>query len=267
MFSFFLKKNLADGWDNLFFLVLTNVFSIIVAVLTVFTFSFLGNINPLLQNLVMILFGGLFMVVNFAQGACALKIANFDSPSFGTFFRALTYVWKIGFAFGCFVVLGGLLIRVGILYYLELGNLLGLLIVALLGWFTFISAMALQWFVPLYFLQEQNGFMKCLKKSFIIFFDNPFFSFSCFLYNVLLFALSFVLFFLAPGFSGLVLSTTNALRLRLKKYDWLEEMEEKEPGFSSDRNKRYNVPWDELIKEDRETLGPRKLSSFIFPWR
>lgn len=267
MFGFFLKKNLADGWDNLFFLVLTNVFSIMVVAFGVFALKIAADINPWVQNLVLIALGGVMMTVNFAQGACALKMSNFDSPSFGTFFRAFTYVWKVSFSFGAFLVLAALLLRIGFIYYLGFGGKLGVLIIAVLGWFSLISAMALQWFVPLYFLQEQNGFMKCLRKSFIIFFDNPWFSIGCFLYNVLLFALSCVLFLLAPGFSGLVLSTTNALRLRLKKYDWLEEMEAKEPGFTNDRDKRYNVPWDELIKEDRETLGPRKLSSFIFPWR
>ncbi|MBR4373004.1 MAG: hypothetical protein IKP49_01400 [Treponema sp.] len=267
MFVFFLKKNFADGWDNLFFLILMNVFSILVVALGFLSFKYLAAINLWAVQFGLIVFGGIFMTVNFAQGACAFRLANFDSPSFGTFFRAFTYVWKIGFAFGCALTFAIFAIRMGIIYYIGLGSVLGLILVAFIGWFALISVMALQWFIPLYFLQEQNGFVKCLKKSFIIFFDNPWFSVGCFLYNILLLALSCITFLLAPGFAGLVLSTTNALRLRLKKYDWLEEMDEKEPGFSSNRDKRYNVPWEDLIKEDKETLGPRKLSSFIFPWK
>jgi len=269
MFKFFLKKNFADGWDNLFFLIISNVFSIVVVGGGFFAFRTLLSlsINPWLQNLVLIVLGGILMIVNFAYGANAAKIANFDTGSFGTFFRAFTYSWKIGFLFGAFLTTTILLIRIGILYYLSFNNNIGLLLIAFLGWFSLIGVIALQWFVPLYFLQEQNGFVKCLKKSFIIFFDNPWFSIVVFIYNVFLFALSCCCFLLIPGFSGLTLSTTNALRLRLKKYDWLEEMDKKEPGFSSDRDKRYNVPWDDLIAEDKEILGPRKLTSFIFPWK
>lgn len=268
MFKFFLKKNFADGWDNLFFIIISNVFSIVLIAGAVFAFKFMANsgINPWLQNLALIGFGGLFGILLFAYGANGAKMANFESPSFGTFFRAFTYVWKIGFLSGALLTLAILVIRMGILYYLSLGGIF-IILLAFLGWFLLISIMALQWFIPLYFLQEQNGFKKCLKKSFIIFFDNPWFSVGCFIYNVLLSVLSCMIFLLAPGFLGLNLSMTNALRLRLKKYDWLEEMEEKESGFMNNRDKRYNVPWDELIAEDVESLGPRKLGSFLFPWK
>ena len=33
------------------------------------------------------------------------------------------------------------------------------------------------------------------------------------------------------------------------------------------KKERRQIPWEELIYEDRETLGPRKLKSFIFPWK
>ena len=268
MFKFFLKKNFADGWDNLFFIILSNAFSILVIALTAAALRLLPDGGSLLlPALALILAGGVLMTLVFAYGAVAAKVANFDSGGFGTFFRAFTYSWKIGLCSGVALTAAVLVIRFGILYYMSFGNTFGLLMTAILGWFSLISAMALQWFVPLYFLQEQNGFSKCLKKSFIIFFDNPAFSVGCFLYNVLLFALSCVFFLLAPGFSGITLSTTNALRLRLKKYDWLEKMDEADPNFSASRDNRAAVPWSELISEDVETLGPRKLGSFIFPWR
>ena len=69
--------------------------------------------------------------------------------------------------------------------------------------------------------------------------------------------------FIAPGVNGITLAAMNATRLRLYKYDWLDE----HPGYINDRDKRANVPWDELIAQDKETLGPRKISSFLFPWK
>ena len=87
------------------------------------------------------------------------------------------------------------------------------------------------------------------------------------MYNLVIFAISCVTFLLIPGLNGIVLSSTNALRIRLYKYDWIEKMSETDPEFANDRDKRSEVPWDELLADDMESLGPRKPSSFIFPWK
>ena len=34
-----------------------------------------------------------------------------------------------------------------------------------------------------------------------------------------------------------------------------------------DRDRRNDVPWDELIADDKESLGPRNWKSFVFPWK
>ncbi|MBR4011819.1 MAG: hypothetical protein IKI98_03255, partial [Spirochaetaceae bacterium] len=87
------------------------------------------------------------------------------------------------------------------------------------------------------------------------------FSIFIFIYNLILAVLSCVVFVL-PGFSGICLSLNNALRLRLYKYDWLEE----HPDIPL-KEARKQIPWGELIAEDYETLGPRSFKSFIFPWK
>lgn len=271
MFKFFLKKNIADGWDNFFFLILQNVIPLALGIGSFFAIRFSSQINPMLPNLAFILCGGIFSIFVFACGMNAAKIANYDSATLVLFFKSIKHVWKIGFAFGVMVSVGAMFLRFGIAYYLSLyfknGSSIGILFTAILGWFSVICVIALQWFIPLYFLQDENNFAKCLKKSFIIFFDNAGFSVGVFIYNIILTLLSGLVFGLVPGIGGLVLSSTNALRLRLYKYDWIEEMNEKEPGFENDRDKRSEVPWDELLAEDKETLGPRKLGSFIFPWK
>jgi putative membrane protein len=68
--------------------------------------------------------------------------------------------------------------------------------------------------------------------------------------------------FIAPGVSGVILAYNNALRLRMYKYDWLET----QSGLSR-KDARRRIPWDELLAEDKETLGPRDFKSFIFPWK
>jgi hypothetical protein len=271
MFKFFIKKNFCDGWDNFFFLVLSNAITIVLLFAAYFAIRAMDAANPYLPLLGFVIFSGLLSIQLFAWGANAAKLADFRSPSFGVFFSALKSVWKIGFAFGAMIALSLLLARFAIAYYLTLyfrdGNVIGLVVTAGLGWFLLVSAISLQYFIPLYFLQENNGFKKCLKKSFIIFYDNVFFSIELFIYNLVIFVISCVTFMIIPGLNGIVLSSMNALRLRLYKYDWIEKMSENDPDFEKDREKRSEVPWDELLAEDMESLGPRKLTSFIFPWR
>ena len=48
----------------------------------------------------------------------------------------------------------------------------------------------------------------------------------------------------------------------MKDMKYLEE----HPELTT-KKERKNIPWEELIYEDRETLGPRKLRSFLFPWK
>ena len=74
-------------------------------------------------------------------------------------------------------------------------------------------------------------------------------------------ALTIITFGLIPGLNGINLTCTNALRLLLYKYDWIEV----NPTLT--RKEQKDVPWDDLLVNDRRTLGPRTLRSFIFPWK
>ena len=123
--------------------------------------------------------------------------------------------------------------------------------------------LALQWFLPIQ-AQLGNKFKKTLKKCFIIFFDNIGFSVFMFLYTLILAGISYFTATLIPGFAGILLSYNNAFRIRLYKYDWLEEHEEE---LKQHGKRKVRIPWGELIADDRETLGPRTLKSFIFPWK
>lgn len=271
MFRFFFKKNFADGWDNLFFLILSNVITVAFAAGSGFVVLKALTVNNLIGSALFVVCSGIVSIIVFAFGAVAAKVADFRAASFSVFLKAIKHVLAIGFLSGALFALFLLIVRFGTAYYfssyLKDGNKISLLFTAVLAWFTLICIIALQWFIPLYYLQDSNDFIKCLKKSFIIFFDNAGFSVQIFLYNIFLFAFTCLTVGLVPGINGITLSCMNALRLRLYKYDWIEEMSEKDPDFINDRDKRNEVPWDELLAEDKESLGPRKLSSFLFPWK
>ncbi|MCR4734214.1 MAG: hypothetical protein K5829_04295 [Treponema sp.] len=80
--------------------------------------------------------------------------------------------------------------------------------------------------------------------------------------GLLVLVLSVLFIGMLPSIAGIEIAKANALRIRLYKYDYLEE----HPELKTKRE-RSRIPWEELIYDDRETLGPRKLRSFLFPWK
>lgn len=267
MFGFFLKKNFCDIWDNLLYLILTNIVPVAVIVGSYFAVTMSSAVNSYLPNLVFVACSAVLMAVLFAWGANARKIADFNSPKWSLFLSSLRKCFPVGALLGALLAVLALVVRASFMFYLGMflgkGSIIGVLFAAFIGWFFLITVMAMQWFVPLYFLQEDNTFLKNLKKAFIVYFDNAGFSFIMLVHNLILLALTVLTFGLVPGLNGITLSCTNACRLRLYKYDWFDE----HPEYLNDREKRSDIPWDELIADDKESLGERKISSFIFPWR
>ena len=260
MIGFFIKKNFFDGWDHLLSLVFPNLLMFAFVMAGYFLADLALSLSVLASLVVLALSGcGLFVAI-FAFGPCAAQIASFKSITFKDWLRNFPSAWKDGLLFGLLVVVLVTLAAITIPFYLQMEGMVGLFLAALVFWFLLVCGLSLQWFLPARSLMH-DGFKKCLKKSFIIFFDNPGFSLFMFLYSIFLLILSVALFMIAPSFCGITLAHTNGLRLRLYKYDWLEA----HPDLSPAEKKR--IPWKELVAEDRENVGPRTLKNFIFPWK
>ena len=92
--------------------------------------------------------------------------------------------------------------------------------------------------------------------------DNTGFSVFMGFYILILMVLSVLPIGFFPSVAGISIAKQNAFRIRMYKYDYLEQ----HPELKTPRERR-KIPWEELIYEDREALGPRKLRSFLFPWK
>ena len=263
MFGFIIKKNFCDGWDNLLSVVLANL---------VFLFSGLGLVllncltarseSQLLLLFVLILSVIILSVIIFAYSDTAAHIANFDGIRIFDFIKAIPGVLKDATLFALMNCAVFLISSFSIRYYIvESGSLFGFALGCAIFWVDFFYLLAMQWFIPIRALMH-NNFKKCLKKSFIILFDNTGFSLAMGLYNLILIVLSFVCIGFFPSMTGLLIANTNALRILLYKYDYLEE----HPELTTKKQRRQ-IPWDDLIAEDREILGPRTIRSFLFPWK
>lgn len=261
MFLFYLKKNFYDGWDNVGQMVAVNLIILLYSTAAFFATGALNNINTGLGFIGFVVFCGGFSILVMSYGDHAASIANYETRPLREYFGQIKNCAKDGFLFG---VICGVLIAacfIGIPGYLSFKSMLGFFLAVILFWTGVIALLALQWFIPIRSLMH-NDFKKCLKKCFIIFFDNTFFSIMVAFYTFLMFPLSVFLFLLIPSAAGTLLAQTNALRLRLYKYDYLEQ----HPELKT-RAEQKDIPWDELLREDKESTGTRSFRSLIFPWK
>jgi len=271
MYGFLLKKNFCDGWDNLLSVVITNVLFLFcmvgIVILSSFVTSKLGAdtsdmVFYLIQSGIMFLGVFILCVFELAYGELSVKIANFESIRFYDFFKKIPGVLKDALLLSVLIMLI-LFISVYCInfYFFQQQSLISLFIGALICWLDVFIILSLQWFVPIR-CTFHNGFFKCLKKCIIIFMDNTGFSIFMGIHNLLMVLISILPIGFFPSVAGIAIAKQNAFRLRLYKYDYLEE----HPELKTPRERRQ-IPWEELIYEDRETLGPRKWRSFIFPWK
>ncbi len=256
MIGFLIKKTFFDAWDNLFRLALVNLGFILSAAVPVLLPAALAGV-PVLA-LAALIVGVLWCSVYLGAAALSVKaISDYGSFGFGDFFRNLKAAVPLGLLMGVAAALVGIFAYVALPFYLRMNSLVGIFAAAVVFWTAVVVMLAFQ-FVPAVRARLDTDLRKVVKKSFIIFFDNPGLGIFALLHNAVILILSFFLAFLAPGPAGMLLFLDEALRLRLYKYDWLEA--------NPDADRR-RIPWEELIAEDREKTGTRSLRNFIFPWK
>ncbi len=256
MIGFLIKKTFYDLWDNLFRIAFINLgFLASFAIPSLIPPLFIDY--PVIAFAIMII-GALWCFIYLAMAALNIRaLSDYGSFGFKDFFRSFKQAWPAGLFFGAFsLVLVGLA-YIALPFYLQFGSLLGVFAAALVFWTMMVLMLAAQYFYPVRGRLDTK-LRKVIKKSFIIFFDNPGFSIFILFHNLVLFVISFFLAFLAPGPGGILLFLDEALRLRLRKYDYLEEYPEAN---------RKKIPWEELIAEDREKTGTRSIKSLLFPWK
>lgn len=271
MFGFLIKKSFCDSWDNLFTELIVNVIFVLVnaglgllgswLVTSGIFDSMAGWLQYVLLAAGFSFFFIFYAVMAMAFGEVAAKIADFNGVHIADFFKNIPHVLKDASLFGLMNAAITLVSVIGIPWYFKQGTYFYFFLGGVFLWAYIIVMLALQWFIPIRSIMK-NNFKKCLKKCFILFLDNTWFTICMALYTLVMFLASIIFMGLIPSLAGIQMAATDALRLRLYKYDYLEL----HPELKTKRERR-NIPWEELIYEDREALGPRKLKSFLFPWK
>lgn len=252
MIWFFIKKNFWDGWENIGNLVVPNLMTLGVLALMFVGYLFGFSFNPisLLLMYIMVILGiACIIVFESAFADNAKEIADFGTAKYSGYFSQIGKAFKENFKFG--LMTGFLVVSAvtGVPLYIHMDSFYGVALGMVLMLFVCIVMLAFQWYIPLRSLLNMAP-KKALKKCFVVLFDN--FAFSIFMefYCIVLLVMSIVCLTTMPGACGILLARTNALRLRLLKYDWLDQHpEQKAQGV------RKNIPWSALIQEDKRLLG------------
>lgn len=274
MFKFFFKKNFADIWDNLYHLFVVNLTYVVLGVASFFSMfgiykaHLADEIKMLLSIGATFVLSAIVHVFIFAEGENCEKISKYEQPRIQKYFKNLKSSIKDGILYGLFVAFLLSVAVVSVPYYFSMWlpvdgsgmNFVGLLFMQVIVFAELVSLLSLQWFLPVRNILH-NNFLKCLKKSYIIFFDNMGFSIGLAFVSLLNLLVTVFTLGMVPGLSGLQLTVTNAFRLRLYKYDWYEV----NPGMTKEQRK--DVPWEALLENDKKLLGKRTLKGMLFPWK
>lgn len=257
MLLFCVKKAFFDFWDFFIPAMIANVGFIALLALPALGPAWMRGVSPL-AGVVMFIAGVLLLFVYVGcLSMVARDIVMYRTPQWEDLPHYLRATWRPSLALGAIYLLHALLVSVALPVYASMHSLLGAGAMALLFWVSVLWLMASQYYFPVR-AQLGDGVPKVLKKCAILLFDNGAFTLALALGTVGLMALSVFTALLLPGLMGVLIWLNVAFKLRLYKYDYLEE----HPDAP-----RRNLPWDELLAEDRERVGKRTLRGMLFPWR
>ncbi|MDA3939667.1 MAG: hypothetical protein PF693_10190 [Spirochaetia bacterium] len=256
MILFFIKKVFFDAWDNLLTVVLFNIgFSIIIAGSSYIAFLFepagVGYFSTVI--LAVLIFNNYAAAVS---GYMNELISN-NRPEIKQFPEYIKKYWKSSAIISVISIFQIAAIIIGFPFYFSIGGLPGLIGLVTLFWISVLWWLAVQYFFPIATQLEPN-IKKQFKKSFIILLDNTFFSIFLGIYTITVLGVSFFTALLIPGITVVLLAHQVALKLRLYKYDYLE---------ANTEVNRKNIPWAELLYDEKEKIGTRTIKGMIFPWK
>ena len=261
MIGFLIRKTLYDLWDNMFKVVILNLMFLACIAIPIFLPELFAMFtDSFVLQLVLRAIGILACSVFLSTAAYTIKaISDYSTFSFKEFFMNFKKAWLPGIFMGVFVVFLFIVLTIVLPFYVEMEPVIvGLGLAAVIFWAVIFSLISFQYFFTVYTRLGKNSIRKTFRKCMIISLDNTGLSIFMILHNLLVLLISMLFAMMFPGPVGVLLYLDEALRLRLLKYDYLEE--------NPDANRR-KIPWDALLIDEREKTGTRSFRSFIFPWK
>ena len=253
---FLIKKTFFDMWDNMLTVFLLNIGFVLVVggalyLPIVLNFSVFFSYFGVAIGIV------LFFLYSGAASLVARNMVDYQTTGFREFVAYFKETWKQSLLLAGITIVQAFIILVAFPFYMSMGGILGVAAMSLIFWVSVIWWIASQYYYPIRARLDES-LRKIVRKSFVVFFDNTVFSLVIAIGTIATFIVSGFTAFLLPGITTILIWHQAALKLRLLKYDYLEENPE------ADRKK---IPWDALLIDERERVGHRTLRGMIFPWK
>ncbi len=256
MILFLIKKTFFDMWDNLLSIALVNLGIVLLIGGLLSLLQFTGGSPAILMFVVLLALLMLSLYLGITS-QIANHIADYQSPEFKQILQYLKQGWKASLLFAGIVIIQFAILFIVLPWYWGRGNIVGIAVTGLLFWGSLIWLFASQYYFPV--STRLNAKIKDIPmKCLLLFFDNTVFTIFLGFGTLVLAILSTFTAFLFPGVATIVLWHQAATKLRLYKYDYLED---------HPNSNRRRIPWDELLVEDRDRVGTRTLRGMIFPWK
>ena len=258
MTGFFIKKAFFDGWDNLIGLVLFNIGYIALFFIGFWLSMTVGQINWIAGYAVLILFIFLCAIVMGGTAAVTHNYSDYSRESWAAFRKGVVRNIRHSLLYALLLVFAIANIFLIIPFYASFGNIVGYIISVILIWVEVIALLAMPYYFPLMNLLPGDKPLKTAKKCLLIVGGNMGFTIFYAIYRIICTAISVFTIGIVPGVTGMQLASQDAMKLLMYKYDYLEE--------NPDADMKH-IPWDDLLYDEKEKVGPRSLKSMIFPWK
>jgi len=254
MLRFFLRKTFYEAWDHLFVLAAYNGAALALVGLCLGLPTLVDSAVARTAGFVLACLG--LSVWSAAACHALAEISNFRAFSFDAVKRGLAWGIRPGLELGAVVAASILLVSILVPFYAAVGGFVGLLATSLAFWCFLGLGLTLLYVLPVR-VALGGGFVASLKIAFMMVVDAPLGALGLALHGVACVALSPFVAFLLPGPAAALLGTTEATRLRLRRFEWLQ----------AQGGRRSKTPWAELLAEDDELVGRRSLKELVFPWK
>ena len=258
MIGFLIKKAFFDMWDNLLRVFVINIGFIALASPLMLIMT--GAAPALPSWAVWLVVAVNLLALGLFTGAVSemvKEMVDYQSTGLDSFISGLRATYRSSLIFTTVNILLAYVLVVGWNFYSSQGSLIGLGGNVVLSWIAIAWLMIGQLSFPVMSRLDKRP-LQVLRKSGLILLDNTFFMIVVTVGAALITAASAVVAGMILGFTTLLIWYHAALKLRLLKYDYLEEKPEAD---------RRRIPWDALLVEERERVGARSLRGMIFPWK
>jgi hypothetical protein len=255
MFGFLIKKSFWDLWDNMGRVLVVNLLFTLLLMGFIGT-SYVAQYSLLFATILLLALVVASFIYLGTAAAYIKEISDFKAPELKSLFQNIKNTWRYSLGGGLVFSVVILLTVLGMRFYSSLGGILGMIGAIFLFWIFVTVILAVLYYFPV--MNRLNStFLKMIKKSFLIFLDNPFLTIGVFFGLIFNMVISIFTVLLIPGPAGALLWLDNNLRLLIYKYDYREE--------NPDAGRK--IPWRALFLEDNEKIGPRTFRNTIFPWK